>query len=330
MLWTESGRPATPVEEASGLQSDPALLAGMTTSLPRLPGLTVADTRWLVTEAQRVLADLGLSSSVLDGVALTAEDGRIVGLDNLARTISLLPRMRWQRSVREQLTTLHAARMDQPPAAEDLRVKLWPQEQADELLEYDALRPLPGVVAVLAADGEGFSKEYGRLDLVGDRDGAYDTALANVAALPRPKHTRRRINPHLRNSWIEFLDGPDAYAAARVTVLPDLLRAMSIDFPDHGVLVSVPTKLELWVHVPVDEDVIETAVHMAWLAHRTWSEEPYPISPDVFLVSPDMHATALVKPDRRGLDLDQRAMLGLLRDLGVGGIDDDDELGMAG
>ena len=37
---------------------------------PRLPGLTTADTRWLVGEAQRVLADLGHSTTVVDGVAL--------------------------------------------------------------------------------------------------------------------------------------------------------------------------------------------------------------------------------------------------------------------
>ena len=43
----------------------------MTDNAPRLPGLTTTDTRWLVTEAQRVLADLGQSTSVLDGVALS-------------------------------------------------------------------------------------------------------------------------------------------------------------------------------------------------------------------------------------------------------------------
>jgi hypothetical protein len=288
----------------------------MTNDAPRLPGLTTTDTRWLVTEAQRVLTDLGQSSSVLDGVALSATDGRVVGLDNLARTLSRLPRRRWQRAVRDQLTTLCAARIDEPPDPEDLRVKLWPRERADDHLEYEALEPLPGLVAVLAAQGEGFSKEYGKLDMVGDRDEAYAKALANVAALPRPRHTRRRIAPGVQSSWVDFLDS-DPYGAARVTILPELLRRMRIDFPAHGVLVAVPTKFELWVHVPVDEDVVETAVRMAWVCLQTFSEEPYPVSPDVFLVSPDMHAVALVRPDHRGFDLDRPAMFGLLRDMGV-------------
>lgn len=289
----------------------------MTDNEPRLPGLTGADTRWLVAEAQRVLAHLGQSSSVLDGIALEVEDGRTVGLDNLARAISRMPRKRWAHAVRDQLTTLQAVRPDRPPAKQDLRVKLWPKERADDLLEYDALEPLPGLLAVVAAQGNGYSQEFGRLDLVGDRDEAYDIALGNVAALPRPRHTRRRIHPRLPSSWVEFLDSPDAYGAARVTVLPALLRKLRIDFPPHGVLVAVPTKFELWVHVPVDEHVLDTAVAMSWVALRTFAEEPYPISPDVFLVTPDMHAIRLVRPDAQGFDLDDRALQSLLREMGT-------------
>jgi hypothetical protein len=196
-------------------------------------------------------------------------------------------------------------------------VKLWPVERADDLLTYQPLEPLPGIVAVLAATGAGFSHEYGQLDLVGDRDDAYDRALRNMIELPRPRHTRRRADPRLPTSWVEFLEGPDAYGAARVTVLPDLLRKMRIELPTHGVLVAVPTKFDLWVHVPVDETVLDTAIAMSWLALRTYSEEPYPISPDVHLVSPDMKAARVARPDERGVDLDERAMVGLLRSLGA-------------
>lgn len=289
----------------------------MTNDAPRLPGLTTTDTRWLLAEAQKVLTGLGHTPHVVDGVALGTEDGRTVGLDNLARTISRLPRKRWSRAVRDQLTTLEAARIDQPPAREDLRVKLWPAERADDFLTYEALEPLPGLLAVIAAQGAGFSHEYGELDLVGDRHDAYDTALGNMVGLPRPRHSRRRVDPRVPTSWVEFLDSPDAYGAARVAVLPDLLRTMRIDLPPHGVLVSVPTKYELWIHVPVDETVVDTAVAMAWMALRTHAEEPYPISPDVYLVSPDMVAARLVRPDERGFDLDDRAALGLLRAMGT-------------
>lgn len=286
---------------------------------PRLPGLTAADTRWLVAEAQRVLTDLGHTSTVVQGVALGLADKRTMGLDNLARTISLMPRKRWPRAVRDQLSALVDLRADLPPARADLRVKLWPRERADEFLTYEGIEPLPGVVAVLAAQGDRVSREFGRLELVGDRDEAYDTALTNLAGLPRPRHTRRRIDPRVKGSWVEFLDSNDAYGAARVVVLPEVLRrVLRTDFPPQGVLVAVPTKFELWVHVPVDEDVVETALRMSWLAYRTWAEEPYPICPDVFLVSPDMHAVALATPDREGCSLNEHAMLDLLRCLEQG------------
>ena len=286
---------------------------------PRLPGLSSTDTRWLVSEAQRVLADLGEKTAVLDGVALTLAEGRVMGLDNLARTISLMPRERWSRAVRDQLSALVHIRLDEPPATKDLRVKLWPRERAVEFLTYDALEPLPGVVAVLAAQGDRVSHEFGKLDLVGDREDAYEAALANLTALPRPRHTRRRADPRVKGSWVEFLDSSDAYGAARVVVLPEVMRrVLRTDFPSHGVLVAVPTKFELWVHVPVDGDVVQTALSMSWLSHRTWSEEPYPISPDIFLVSPDMRATVLVRPDREGCDVNESAMRALLRSLEEG------------
>jgi len=288
----------------------------MTHTDPRLPGLTTDDTRWLVREAQRVLTDLGETSTVVDGVALALTDKRTFGLDNLARTISRMPRMRWARAVRDQLSTLVAIQVDKAPATSDLRVKLWPKERADETLTYNAMEPLPGLVAVLAAQGAGASHEFGKLDLVGDRDEAYDAALTNVAGLPRPRHTRRRADPRIPTSWVEFLDSSDAYGAARVVVLPEIVRrVLRTDFPAHGLLVAVPTKFELWVHVPVDEDVVQTAITMSWLAYRTWCEEPYPISPDVFLVSPDMHAVRLVRPDNEGCDLNERAALDLVNAL---------------
>jgi hypothetical protein len=284
----------------------------MTTNEPRLPGLSTTDTRWLVAEARRVLEDLGRPSEVLDGVALTIPDGPVVGLDNLARTVSRMPRRRWSRAVREQLTVLADMRPDQPPERRDLRVKLWPKERAGEFFTYEAIEPLPGVVAVVAAQGDRVSHEFGRLDLVGDRDEAYDTALTNVAGLPLPRHVRRLVDPHVPTSWVECLESTDAYGAARVTVLPDLLRRMGIDFPEHGLLVAVPTKHRLWVHVPVDGDVVDTALALARLAHETWAGQPYPISPDVFLLSPDMQATLLLRPDREGCDVDRRALRRLL------------------
>lgn len=280
---------------------------------PRLQGLSAADTRWLVAEVQRVLADLGHASRVVDDVAVEIPDDRVMGLDNLARTVRLLPRTRWGRAVRDQLTALVAISPDERVDPTDLLAKVVPRKQAAHFVAYDALEPLPGVVAVLARQGARTCQMFGKLDTVGDRDEAYDAALANLVTLPLPRHTRRRVDPDEPESWVEFLDSPGSFGASRVLVLPDLLRrVLRRDFPAHGVLVAVPTKHELWVHVPVGAGVLQTALTMAWLSYETWAEEPYPISPDVFLVSPDMHAVTLVRPTREHCDLDRHAMVDLL------------------
>lgn len=238
------------------------------------------------------------------------------GLDNLARTLSLQPRKQWARSVRAQLTTLMAMDPQAPVERTNLRVKLWPCAQVEDLLEYEPLTPLPGVSAVLADQGIGATRTFGKLDQVGDRDAAYDVALTNLAGLPLPRHTRRRVDPREPNSWVEFLDSQDSFGAARVLVLPHLMRrVLRAEIPAHGVLVAVPAKFELWVHVPVDHGVVTTALSMAQVAHRTWHEEPYAISPDVFLVSPDMKARVLIKQQRHGPDVDEHALFALLQAL---------------
>lgn len=284
------------------------------TDEPRIPGLTTADSRWLIQECQRVLTDLGHSSTVTDGPALTLEDQRVMGLDNLARTVRMAPRKRWPRLVRDQLRALVAIDPTEPIAPEDLRVKLVPREVADPLLTYDAIEPLPGLVAMLATQGDQVNTQLGTLDQVGgDREAAYDRALTNMDALPLPRHSRRRVDPHDPGSWVEFLDADDSFGASRVAVLPELLRrVLGQGIPSCGVLVAVPTRREIWLHLPVDEGVIDTAAHLAHAAYEVCALEPYALSPDVYLVSPDMRAEVLIRPDRLGFDLTRGAALALL------------------
>lgn len=278
----------------------------------RLENLSPADSQWLAHEAQRVLAELGIHDTTTDERGLVVVGDLKVGLSNLARTLPLYPRRQWPRRVRDQLKTLMAMRPGSPARPEQLRTRLLPVEDLGTFLSYTPLEPLPGIAAVLTAQGKDASLVLGEVPPPGDRDQAYEAALTNLAALPRPRHERRRIDTREPSSWVEYLTCDDAHSASRVLVLPDLLRRLCIDFPAHGVLVTVPTKHDLWVHVPVDEGVMMTAVAMAAEAYLTHLEMPYPISPNVFLVSPDMHADVLIRPDREGLDLHQVVMQRLL------------------
>lgn len=61
----------------------------------RIQGLSADDTAWLLAEAQQILKEHREAWVVTDGVALTLPDGRILGLDNLARTLQQAPRDQW-------------------------------------------------------------------------------------------------------------------------------------------------------------------------------------------------------------------------------------------
>ncbi|MEI2711865.1 MAG: hypothetical protein V9G04_00860 [Nocardioides sp.] len=282
----------------------------------RLPGLSAGDTRWLLQEAEQVLRDHGHEPVLNADLAFDLPDGRFLGLGNLALTVRRLPRRKWKQCVRQQLTTLLAIDLSAPVTRDQIFAKLWPEAAAQEFAEYEPLMPLPGVAALLVGNGEGCTFEFGKLDQVGDREEAYATALDNLAALPLPQRTSRRIDPHIRDSWMEVLEARDPFSAARVLVLPHLIRrVLDRDFPESGVLVAVPNKFELWVHVPVDESVLQTALTMAWHSYSEWGQSPYAISPNIFHVSPDMRARVLVAPDQEGVDLHQQAMVDLLERL---------------
>lgn len=292
----------------------------MSTEPPTIQGLDAQDTRWLIDEVAGLLRELDTAWTMVDAVAFRLAGGQVLGLDNLARRLQLFPRARWQELVRDQVTTLLSlTALPESVAPETLRPKLEPAETMGDL-EYDPLVLLPDLPAVLSAQLPGMTIQMGNLDFVGDRDQAYTAALENLSKLPRPRHARRRLDPRLPASWVEFLDADDSFGASRVLVLPDLLRrTLRQDFPASGVLVAVPTKFHLWIHLPTDESVLETSLLLAREALTTYASNPFPLSPCVYLLSPDMQADVLVRPDRTGVFVNQEALGRLLAALGPNG-----------
>lgn len=279
--------------------------------------LGAQDSRWLLREVESVLRTLGRTWTLVDGPAFQLTDGPIMGLDNLARRLHLAPRRSWRHLVKTQVTTLLSG--FDPQAAirdEDLRIRLLdPQAMPD--LDYEPLRSLPGLEGVLSAQGPGLTALLGKLETVGaERDDAYARALENLAALPLPQHVRRRLDPDLPSSWIDVLRADDSFGASRVMVLPEVLRGtLRREIPPSGILVAVPHKFEMWLHFPVDDSVLDVSVEMAFAALCAWAEEPFPLSPHVYLVSPDMHAELLVAADAEGASLDHRLVRQLVRSL---------------
>lgn len=292
---------------------------GMTNDPPTIQSLSASDTRWLIGEVEAILRELDREWTLVDEVVVELADGPVLGLDNLARRLTLAPRDRWPQLVRDQLTTLLSVSVPDSVPPEALRAKLEPPELVVEL-EYEPLELLPGLPAVLAAQLPGMTIQMRGLDLVEGRDEAYATALDNLTRLPLPRQTRRRLEPRLPHSWVEFLESDDSFGASRVLVLPDLIRRLlRRDFPTSGVLVALPTKFDLWIHVPTDDSVVDTALLLAHDAWARFASAPFPLTPHVYLVSPDMHAETVVAADRAGAHVNRGALGRLVRELGPHG-----------
>lgn len=82
---------------------------------------------------------------------------------------------------------------------------------------------------------------------------------------------------------LEVFGGESVYVASRLLVLEDLLRTLpgGGEHPD-GVLVAVPDRQTLVVHVPVDGGVLGALQAMAGATAHAWATAPGGVSPRVY------------------------------------------------
>lgn len=82
---------------------------------------------------------------------------------------------------------------------------------------------------------------------------------------------------------LEVFGGESVYVASKVLVLDDLLRGLHGErgYPD-GVLVAVPDRQTLLLHVPVDAGVMSALQTLAGSAARAWATAAGGVSPSVY------------------------------------------------
>ena len=82
---------------------------------------------------------------------------------------------------------------------------------------------------------------------------------------------------------LEMFGGESVYVASKVLVLEELLRGLHGErgYPD-GVLVAVPDRQTLVLHVPVDAGVMTALQTMAGSTARMWATAPGGVSPSVY------------------------------------------------
>jgi hypothetical protein len=235
------------------------------------------------------LADLrrrGLTFTYDDGQVIVAgadgSEGDRLGLSNLSQLCAGSDRDEWSRIIASHFTSLLAMQgrdLDALAADYDqvkpiLRVRLMPDESMGgvELPQSVTRQVAPGILAVLVFDFPDSTSTVGVDHLDGwpvDAEGAFEQALANLAAEPTPMHQVVDEDQARLTVWY----GDSFYVATRALRLDPLLPTGTTD-----ALVAVPNRHTLLVHPIVDESAVTTMQAMFQLAAGLFREGPGSIS----------------------------------------------------
>ncbi|HZX06462.1 hypothetical protein [Kribbella sp.] len=259
---------------------------------PMLPPLTRRQADRMVQLALTAAADLGLSLTYRGGSALVpvdrSTDDPVLGLSNLARTVGRFEEDRWPELVAEHVeVVLEQYRAGSAVPADPERDLIQRIVARDSLpAEWTVDRPdvLPGLISVPSMEKDGLitmflqPSDFGLSWPEADRFG-----LANLRRL---EDDVTLVEEH--DIRLAFVNG-SGYAASRVLVLDTVLRD-SLQVPDapFGVLAALPARDTLILHVIEDLGVIPALGLMVNLAARGYARDPGPLSPEVYLVTPEL------------------------------------------
>ncbi|MCL2454828.1 MAG: hypothetical protein FWD18_05940 [Micrococcales bacterium] len=156
----------------------------------------------------------------------------------------------------------------------------------------DLLAPGLRQVAVLAGD-TGVSAPVDPA-AHGGEERCVRAALDGLRALPRPRHQTLTAG----RAEVETFVSEDVFGASRLLMLDELMaETMLVERPSHGMLVIVPNRHMLGVHVLESVLAIPSALRLlgdlALAEHRIAG----PLSPWVYFRSPDKRLSLLASPD---------------------------------
>jgi hypothetical protein len=278
-----------------------------------LPPLTRADAAHLTALARDAFAAHGVPTEPHEGVLVTPE-GRTFGLGNVSMLAASAPREEWPAMLAEHAQTMTAPVPTGADAApEQIFARLMPIDQfgPDHHPTYDAIQPVPGVVAVIAQDLPDRVASVMSLDdlgHLGDADALYRLAISNIEreVIPQVTHEAVLTDEDEPGSELHVFTGESFFTASLLFVLPQLLASVGRAMPEHGALVAMPSRHMLVVHLPSGPGTLSAANTMAPFAAERHDDMPGPIAPFVFHLTPDQRATqfSFVEDNKMTLKVD--------------------------
>jgi hypothetical protein len=259
-----------------------------------LTPLTSTEADHLVRLAMTALADHGVLTCYLydEGTLLVTSttdsglgiEGAVFGLTNLARTISAEPSQQWRPLVEHHFDCL-LARVERPPGAppdpeRELYLRLIARASVPEELSAGIPEFLPGLIAVPASNQNGTYALHFQPESFGlTWTEAHRIALTNLNQFTDTVSIVERDGVELA------VLGDSSWAASRALVLDTVLReSLQVENPRYGVLVALPARHLLVIHVIRDLAVLPALSAMLHLTHEAFESAPGPLTRSIYLV----------------------------------------------
>ncbi len=253
---------------------------------PVFPVLSRERAGELVALAHQSFAEHG-RETVYDGNGALVGQGHVHGLGNLAALAAQTPPRQWPGLVdRHVVGMLTAYATPDPTGLDEARDLLLPKirlaaDIPQPLPDY-APEVLPGVVALAALDYPTHVSELladARVDELGGWGVVREVAWENLRRLPAPTVSHIQAGP---DAPVLALTSSDFFGASRLLVLDEVLAGLGVERPTHGVLVAVPHRHLMLVHVLEGPGVVAALGLMSRSARAQWESEPGPVSPEVY------------------------------------------------
>lgn len=271
---------------------------------PDLPSLSAEQADWL---RARVVADLAAAGLPVEarGDHLVATDGNVYGLGNLAAMVAAAPRRERDAVVATHARGILAMReFREPETLEEITgivvARVLPDDPAHAPRDPDGYAGPdlgPGLVVRASLDFPTHVATLTDLSPFGGWAVVEPYATANLRALPAPDHQVLRPAP---DAEVHVFASDDLFGASRLLLLDDLLASqLRLERPAHGVLVAVPHRHLLAVHVLAGPEVTHAMSTLIQLA-RGEHDGPGPVSPEVYYRAPDGTLQQITGPAEDG------------------------------
>lgn len=245
--------------------------------------LSVDDAEWLRATAVAEFARAGAPDPRAVDDYLVDATGAVYGLGNLAAMLGATPKRQRTDAVREHARIIVTAQHRTEPTTIDDVAHLVVARVMSSEVPGDGPDLAPGLVVRACIDYPESVSTLGSLEAFGGWAAVEPLALSNLRRLPVPTH-KQSVAPG--GGVVHMLWSDDLFGASRLLLLDELLsRLLQLERPAHGVLVAVPHRHLLVLHVVEDASVVTAMQSMVRVA-LAGLDAPGPVSPFVYYRDP--------------------------------------------